>query len=76
MMRDLRLHHNPRELTIVTSDLAIQRAARQHDARVIDSAAFALELNRPPEEPDALDRSPLPEEEVREWLAIFGQSDE
>jgi predicted RNA-binding protein with PIN domain len=76
MIRDLSLHRNPRELTIVTSDLAIQRAARQHNARVIDSAAFALELSHSPEETDTLDKPPLQEEEVQEWLAIFGQSNE
>ncbi len=76
IIRDVRRHHNPRELTVVSSDLAIQRAARQHKAQVIDSAAFVVELNRLPEKDHVFDRPPLPEEEVEEWLAIFGQTDE
>lgn len=75
MIRDLRRHQNPRELTVVTSDRAIQNVARQCDARVIDSASFATELNRPRVEDDASDASPLSEDEVQEWLAIFGGSD-
>jgi predicted RNA-binding protein with PIN domain len=76
MVRDLRRHHDPRELTIVTSDRAIQRAARQHGARVIDSATFAAELSRTPEQDEPPDQPPLSEEEVREWLEIFGHSNE
>lgn len=75
MIRDLGRHQNPRELTVVTSDRAIQSVARQHDARVIDSASFATELRRPRVEDDAPDISPLSEDEVQEWLAIFGGSD-
>jgi len=75
MIRDLRRHHNPRELTVVTSDRAIQRAARQHNAQVLDAAIFAAELSRPPEKDDTLSQPPLPEEEIQEWLAIFGQPD-
>lgn len=76
MIRDLRRHHNPRELTVVTSDRAIQRVARQHNARVIDSATFAAELSRPPEKDEISDTPPFTEEEIQEWLLIFGQSDE
>ncbi len=73
---DLNRHHRPSELTVVTSDRAIQRVAQQLQARVIDAATFAKELSRPPQEEDALDTPPLPDEEVQEWLAIFGESDE
>lgn len=76
IIRDLRRHHNPRELTVVTSDRAIQNVAQQHRAQVIDASTFAGELSRPPNEENTLEASPLPEEEVKEWLAIFGQSDE
>ena len=76
IIRDLRRHHNPRELTVVTSDRAIQKVAQQHHARVIDAATFAGELSRPPKEEDTPEMPPLPEEEIQEWLAIFGQSDE
>jgi predicted RNA-binding protein with PIN domain len=76
MIRDLRRHYNPPELTVVTSDRAIERVARQLKARVIDSATFATEMSRPPQKEDSSDMPPLPEEEIREWLEIFGQSDE
>jgi predicted RNA-binding protein with PIN domain len=76
MMRDISRHHNPSELTVVTSDHAIQQVARQHGARVVDSATFAAELSRPPEKDDVSKTRPLSEEEIEEWLAIFGQSDE
>ena len=76
IIRDLRRHHNPRELTVVTSDRAIKNAAQQYRARVIDAATFAVELSRPPNKEDDRETPLLPEEEVQEWLAIFGQSDE
>jgi len=77
MMRDIRRHRNPRELTVVTSDRAIQEVARRHGARVIDSAAFAADLSRPPKTGVEDDRQrPLSQAEIEEWLAIFGQSDE
>jgi predicted RNA-binding protein with PIN domain len=76
MIRELRRHRNPRELTVVTSDRAIQSVARQQDARVVDSATFAAELNRPPQKKEATDMPPLSDEEIQEWLAIFGKSNE
>lgn len=76
MIRDLRRHHNPRELTVVTSDRAIQEVARHHRARVIDAATFAGELSHSPQKEETREMPPLPEDEIREWLAIFGQSDE
>jgi predicted RNA-binding protein with PIN domain len=76
IIRDLRRHHNPRELTVVTSDHAIQNVAQQYQARVIDAAIFAGELGRPPNKENTREMPLLPEEEVQEWLTIFGQSDE
>jgi predicted RNA-binding protein with PIN domain len=77
IIQDLRRHHNARELVVVTSDRAIQDVARQHNAKVVDAASFVRQLSRPPQqEEDSFDAPPLPEEEVEEWLAIFGQSDE
>lgn len=77
IMHDLRRHRNASELAVVTSDRAIQRVAREQGARVVDASAFASELRRPPQkEEGAFDPPPLPEDEIKEWLAIFGQSDE
>jgi predicted RNA-binding protein with PIN domain len=76
IIRDIRRHRNPRELTVVTSDHAIQDVARQYGARVIDSGTFATELSRPSVPDDTRPSPPLSEDEVKEWLDIFGQSDE
>jgi predicted RNA-binding protein with PIN domain len=76
MIQDISRHHNPSELTVVTSDHAIQKVARQYGARVVDSSTFAAELSHPPEKDDTSEVPPLSEEEIEEWLAIFGQSDE
>jgi predicted RNA-binding protein with PIN domain len=76
MVRDLRRHPNPRELAIVTADRAIQSLARQYGTQVIDSASFAAELSRPPEAKAASEMPSLSEDEIQEWLAIFGQSDD
>jgi len=76
MIRDLGRHPNPRELTVVTSDRAIQEVARHHRARVIDAATFAEELRHTPPKKETREMPPLPDDEVQEWLAIFGQSDE
>jgi len=76
MIRDLQRHRNPRELTVVTSDRAIQEVARHHQARVIDATTFAGELSHPPQKEETREMPPLPEDEIQEWLAIFGQSDE
>jgi predicted RNA-binding protein with PIN domain len=76
MIRDIRRHRNPRELTIVTSDRAIQDVARQQGAHVIDSETFAAQLSRPSESDEARDSRSLSEDEIEEWLDIFGHSDE
>lgn len=76
IIRDVRRHHNPRELTVVTSDRVIHKVAQQHGVRVIDSATFAAEISRPPQTGDQQDDQPLSEEEIQEWMTIFGQSDE
>jgi predicted RNA-binding protein with PIN domain len=76
IIRDIRRHRNPRELTVVTSDHAIQDVARQYGAQVIDSETFAAQLSRPLEPDDTRDSPPLSEDEVEEWLDLFGQSDE
>jgi predicted RNA-binding protein with PIN domain len=71
--RDIRRHRNPRELTVVTSDRAIQEMAQQNGARVIDSETFAAQLSPLYRSDNPRADQPLSEEEVQEWLAIFGQ---
>ena len=88
--RDVSRHPNPRELTVVTSDRALQSQVRLHGARIMDAAAFAAELNHRPgpgenrephrrftPEQDGPERDSrhLTEAEVRTWLAIMGRID-
>jgi hypothetical protein len=89
--RDVSRHPNPRELTVVTSDRALQSRARLGGARIMDAAAFAAEMDRPTgvrrkakahrrsvsrEDDSERDSRPLSEEEVRTWLAIMGRRHE
>ncbi len=89
--RDVSRHPNPRELTVVTSDRALQNRVRLAGARIRDAAAFAIELSRPAgarrkskahrrsiSGGRGVDRDSrhLTEAEVRTWLAIMGRRDE
>jgi len=73
-----RLGRRAANWTVVSSDRAVQRAARQAGARVVGSEQFSRELTNAsstpsaPEKPDGL--SPA---EIDEWLEFFaGDSDE
>jgi predicted RNA-binding protein with PIN domain len=89
--RDVGRHPNPRELTVVTSDRALQTRVRLGGARIMDAAAFAVELNRPAgtrrkskahrrslsgRRGTDRDSQHLTEAEVRTWLAIMGRPHE
>ncbi len=91
IVRDVSRHPNPRELTVVTSDRALQNRVRLAGARIRDAAAFAVELNQPAgarRKSKAHRRSTsggrgvdrdsrhLTEAEVRTWLAIMGRRDD
>ncbi len=91
IVRDVSRHPNPRELTVVTSDRALQNRVRLEGARIVDAAAFAAELGRPAmgrrksranrrsasgrRKADS-DSRLLTEAEVRTWLAIMGRRHE
>ncbi|RMF79303.1 MAG: hypothetical protein D6739_11160 [Nitrospirae bacterium] len=68
---------NPRRLVVVSSDRAVQRAARAVGAQVVEATAFAAELAAPPPapEPDAEPEKPLSEAEIAEWLRLFGEEE-
>lgn len=69
----LRQERNPKEVLVVSSDRAIQRAAQLARANVMSSTEFSgvlTELRTPAA--TATDDAPLPPEEVNEWLSIFG----
>jgi predicted RNA-binding protein with PIN domain len=89
--RDVSRHPNPRELTVVTSDRALQSRVRLGGARIMDAAAFAAELSRPTRarrkskahrrsvsggHGAERDSRHLTEAEVRTWLAIMGRRHE
>ena len=68
----------PAEITVVTTDRAIQHEVRYRRARTVDSDAFVAELYPPP--PDRHPPAPRPPEkpdqisphEANEWLDHFG----
>lgn len=74
IIKRLRKAKNPRELMVVTSDRAIQRVARQVEARVVSSSDFAVTLNTT-RQPKASQEPNLSDAEIDEWLSIFGDGD-
>ncbi len=77
IITQLRRERNPKEVLVVSSDRAIQRAAKIARANVMSSTEFARTLSNL-RAPTALGKndSPLPPNEVDEWLSIFGESDD
>ena len=70
---------SPRQLTVVSSDHRIQRAAHRRKAIAIDSESWHAELvRRPPEQgnrpksPPSQPAGPMPETEVQAWVEEFG----
>ena len=71
---------SPRQLTVVSSDHRVQRAAKRRRARAVDSDVWFAEVLRARRErrqaaADGLERpsGPLLEEDVRYWLRQFGE---
>ncbi|MBN1992646.1 MAG: NYN domain-containing protein [Anaerolineae bacterium] len=77
LIRRIRKVRNPQAVMVVTSDRAVERAARQAGIRVVSSAEFArqlLALSVPPAAPEERRANiRLSPDEVEEWLAIFSQ---
>ncbi|MCO6457504.1 MAG: NYN domain-containing protein [Pirellulaceae bacterium] len=65
----------PRQLTVVSSDHRVQRAARRRDARAVDSDVWFREQSRqrPLSVGDGKPRGPLSDDEVERWLREFGR---
>lgn len=80
IIRRLRRIRDPQAVTVVSSDRAVQRVARQMRVRVLDSREFAGQLfankSISPDQ-DAGSRADvcLAPDEVDEWLNIFNQAD-
>lgn len=81
IMRRLRQVKNPQGTMVVTSDRAVQQAARRARVRVVTAQEFGQQLlqltsgDRPTEEEDSRADLQLSVDEVDEWLAIFSQQD-
>lgn len=81
IIRRLNRVKNPQEVMVVSSDRAIQQAARQAQVRVLSAEEFARQLVEPTsgpgeEEEGARADVHLSAEEIEDWLALFDQSDE
>jgi predicted RNA-binding protein with PIN domain len=74
----IRADFTPKQLTVVSSDHRIQRAARRRKARAVDSEAWYAEVMRRqsqqgrPRQPAARPATPLLAGEVARWLEQFG----
>ena len=68
-----------RNWTLVTSDRSLQNEARSLQARVLSSEEFAgliLQTRRQAEEKEPLSVKEMSEEEIRQWLDLFGLDDQ
>ncbi len=65
----------PQQFMVVTSDRAIQRIAKQVGSRVVSSADFAVELKPLRTSPEDETDVQLSDEEVADWLSLFGQDE-
>jgi len=79
IIRRIRKVKNPQAVIVVTSDRAVQEAARQARIRVIEAGAFAQQLlPMPPAQAEDEGQQAdinLSPDEVDEWLALFKQRD-
>lgn len=86
LIEELLAHHSaPRQVRVVSSDRRLQQAARRRRARFVRSEQFLRELQRrgpvekqpsaPPPDPDlqAKFSGRVPEDELQEWLDLFGE---
>ena len=74
----LEKHANPREVTVVTSDIDLLRAAQARGAHTITADEFAQGLSlraisAPTDDTGGLKERPLTPEEVDEMLRLFGE---
>ena len=76
IMRRLRKVKNPQAVMVVSSDRAVQQAARQARVRVLNSSEFAAQLLPAAQtEHDAGSQADvtLSPDEIDEWLNLFNQ---
>ena len=68
----IRRTRHPAALRVVSSDQHVLRVARERGCRVVPTPVFARELTRPLPQTPARENVRLSQEEVEEWLRIFG----
>ncbi len=68
----IRRARHPAGLRVVSNDVEVQRVARAYGCTVIPAAQFARELTRPPATEAKREDVRLSEEEIEEWLRLFG----
>ena len=81
IVSDVMRDEHPRDLTVVTSDRAVQRVARVRGCRVLDAASFVADLQHPARRKPRrvrtrakADAGPsLSKREVKEWLQVFDE---
>ena len=77
IIRRLRKIQNPREIIVVTSDRAVQAAARNARVRVVTAQEFIQKLQPTSSveaEEDSQANVVLSDDEIDEWLTLFNQS--
>ncbi len=67
----IRRARNPAALRVVSSDLDVQRLARQYGCKVVPAAEFARDLVTPLPGKSREEDIRLSEEEVEEWMQLF-----
>jgi predicted RNA-binding protein with PIN domain len=74
-----RLGRAARNYLVVSSDRQVQAAARSFHAQVITAEDFALQIQRTLAEAEKTaslsDAVPLSQEELQDWLRLFGEDD-
>ena len=68
----------PRELTVVSSDHRVQRAARQRGAKFVDSEAWLRDLHTTRQRASSAEQAEDPlksSAEIQKWLSEFGDVD-
>ncbi len=78
LIRQIQMERNPRGLIVVSSDRAVQEAARRRGARVWSAPEFLAYMQRQlgtPSSPSAVQGDEKPEEvdegELRYWMGLF-----
>jgi predicted RNA-binding protein with PIN domain len=65
--------------TVVSTDKQVQAAARSAGAQVVSAEEFARQMDIPDKsgpKPDSVEKGAPPDEDIGEWLRLFGEEDD